>query len=159
MRLWSLHPELLDQNGLGGQWKEALEAQAILMGEKRKHSNHPQLIRFKKHHCPNKAIEFYLWWIYCEADDRLYNYNRKLIIESAFTFCPTIPVTKGQLEYEWKLLKHKFTTRKNLKLSPYLQNKDLEKVKPFCHPIFKIIDGEIEEWERVKEWGNVKENV
>jgi hypothetical protein len=33
MRLWSLHPEYLDANGLVALWREALLAQAFLQGK------------------------------------------------------------------------------------------------------------------------------
>jgi len=163
MRLWSLHPKLLDWNGLQGQWKEAIEAQNILMGKSAFHSpKHPQLIRFWNHPYPIRAITYYLFCVWSESIDRGYGYNEDLILkkEDPYIFnIPLIKVTRKQLEYEWNLLKAKFTTRKNLKLSPFLQDKDLDLIEPFAHSLFEVVDGEIEEWERVKEWGNVKENV
>ncbi|HWP85543.1 MAG TPA: pyrimidine dimer DNA glycosylase/endonuclease V, partial [Terriglobia bacterium] len=33
MRLWSLHPSLLDSKGLVALWREALLAQKVLRGE------------------------------------------------------------------------------------------------------------------------------
>ena len=33
MRLWSLHPSLLDQKGLVALWREALLAQKVLQGQ------------------------------------------------------------------------------------------------------------------------------
>ena len=32
MRLWTLHPRYLDPQGLGGLWREALLAKAVLRG-------------------------------------------------------------------------------------------------------------------------------
>ncbi|WP_245703168.1 pyrimidine dimer DNA glycosylase/endonuclease V [Raineyella antarctica] len=41
MRLWSLHPSLLDRAGLGASWREGLLAQAVLAGRTRGYRNHP----------------------------------------------------------------------------------------------------------------------
>jgi hypothetical protein len=43
MRLWSLHPQYLDPQGLVALWREALLAQAVLRGKTRGYKHHPQL--------------------------------------------------------------------------------------------------------------------
>ena len=43
MRLWSLHPSLLDQKGLVALWREALLAQKVLQGKTKGYRSHPQL--------------------------------------------------------------------------------------------------------------------
>ena len=47
MRLRTLHPKYLDAQGLVALWREALLAQAVLKGQTRGYTNHPQLNRFK----------------------------------------------------------------------------------------------------------------
>ena len=46
MRLWSLHPQYLDPQGLVALWREALLAQAVLRGKTSGYKHHPQLERF-----------------------------------------------------------------------------------------------------------------
>jgi hypothetical protein len=45
MRLWSLHPSLLDAKGLVALWREALLAQKVLQGGTTGSRFHPQLQR------------------------------------------------------------------------------------------------------------------
>ena len=47
MRLWTLHPRHLDAAGLVALWREALLAQAVLLGHTRGYTRHPQLQRFQ----------------------------------------------------------------------------------------------------------------
>lgn len=47
MRLWSLHPSLLDRAALVAGWREALLAQKVLRGETTGYRHHPQLERFR----------------------------------------------------------------------------------------------------------------
>ncbi len=78
MRLWSIHPQYLDPQGLVALWREALLAQAVLRGETRGYRNHPQLERFKEHAAPLAAISHYLQAVYAEATRRGYRFNRPL---------------------------------------------------------------------------------
>ena len=59
MRLWSIHPRYLDPQGLVALWREALLAKAVIRGETRGYTNHPQLERFKLHPQPTSAINCY----------------------------------------------------------------------------------------------------
>jgi hypothetical protein len=52
MRLWSLHPSLLDRAGLVALWREALLAQKALTGTTKGYRNHPQLSRFRQSAIP-----------------------------------------------------------------------------------------------------------
>ena len=47
MRLWSLHPCLLDRQALVAGWREALLAQKVLEGLTRGYTRHPQLERLR----------------------------------------------------------------------------------------------------------------
>jgi hypothetical protein len=143
MRIWSLHPSLLDSKGLIAVWRETLLAQHVLAGKTRGYKNHPQLERFKAHKAPLEAIGFYLVHVAAEARSRGYNFNTEKILKhvKAPLF---IEVTEGQLAYELGHLKSKLEAR-----SP----KDLERLrfhkKPIpTHPLFKVTQGDVAPWEK-----------
>lgn len=142
MRLWSLHPQYLDSAGLNASWREGLLAKNVLLGNTKGYTNHPQLIRFKNSPDPNLYIDAFLTEIYKEAVRRNFSYSKEKIrmIEGI----PPIPVTKGQLEYEFEHLKRKLQKRgpELLVKLPVLSN-----LKP--HPLFEAIEGAVEEWEVV----------
>lgn len=117
MRLWSLHPGYLDTKGLIAQWREGLLAQKVLLGKTRGYKNHPQLIRFKKTKDPIGMLGHYLMEIAKEAKKRRYDFKK--ILKPNSKIKEKIPVTKGQVEYELKLLKRK------------LQKRDREKCQEF----------------------------
>ena len=106
MRLWSIHPCYLDAKGFVALWREALLAQKVLLGNTKGYKNHPQLVRFKNIHNPTGAIASYLRCVIDEADKRGYNFDRSKIIKKSTSF--KIPVTIGQVEYEFKHLLLKF---------------------------------------------------
>ena len=140
MRLWSIHPKYLDAKGLVALWREGLLAQNVLLGNTKGYKNHPQLIRFKNSTNPVGAIAEYLKQVVEEADKRGYNFNRSKI--TIHKFQDQINVTHGQIEYEFQhLLKKLIVRNQNL----YHQFKSLKKINP--HPLFKIVTGQIEEWE------------
>jgi hypothetical protein len=142
MRLWSLNPKYLDSKGLLACWREGLLAKKVLEGKTKGYKNHSQLIRFKKLKNPCSAINSYLLEIEKEAKSRGYNFNKSKIGKERFK--GKIPVTKGQLLYEFEHLKNKLKTR-NPKL--FLELKKIQTPAP--HPLFKIVFGEIEDWEKV----------
>ncbi|HOP48642.1 MAG TPA: pyrimidine dimer DNA glycosylase/endonuclease V [Desulfobacteraceae bacterium] len=140
MRLWSIHPCNLDSRGLVALWREGLLAQKVLQGNTRGYRNHPQLIRFKAAINPVGAIAAYLKHIADEADKRGYHFDRSKITNSAFD--DRIPVTTGQLEYEFLHLLGKLKQR-NTEL--YIKLNKTKTIKP--HPIFNAVIGDIEDWE------------
>ena len=141
MRLWSLHPKYLDPQGLVALWREALLAQAVLCGNTRGYKAHPQLDRFRAQASPEAAIAAYLQAVWDEATDRGYAFDRAKI---AFTSPhPLIPVTSGQIDYEWQHLLRKLETR-NQDLFQRWQSLR----SPCCHPLFEPCPGEVEAWER-----------
>src|SRR6056300_1308061 len=105
MRLWSIHPEYLDAKGLVALWRESLLAQNVLLGNTKGYTKHPQLDRFKNTINPVGAIASYLRTISDEADRRGYNFNRSKIVNKKIN--SGIPVTKGQVDYEFKHLLEK----------------------------------------------------
>lgn len=144
MRLWSIHPKYLDAAGLVALWREALLAQKVLQGKTTGYKNHPQLIRFKKHPCPQIAISTYLNEVWLEAVQRSYNFNREKI-GSVFTDIK-IPVTMRQLEYEFAWLCRKLEGRNPARCQQITSVGEIE-----CHSLFRVIAGEIEDWEKKKQ--------
>jgi hypothetical protein len=140
MRIWSIHPQYLDPKGLVALWREAVLAKHVLEGETKGYKNHPQLIRFKEHCFPTDCINYYLSVVYEEAVTRGYNFDRNKI---RWDFSPVeLTVTKEQVNFEELHLKNKLRLRN---LSWY--NKLIANTEIIAHPLFRIIDGKIEEWE------------
>jgi hypothetical protein len=141
MRLWSLHPEYLDPQGLVALWREALLAQAVLRGATRGYRSHPQLERFRAQKNPVAAIGAYLAVVQAEAGKRGYSFDAAKIASPAKH--PRIAVTTDQLEFERRHLLHKLEKR-----SPaWLAN--LGPVDAMqCHPLFRLCPGPVEAWER-----------
>ena len=142
MRLWSLDPGYLDTQGLLALWREALLAQKVLRGKTIGYKNHPQLERFKKEPRPKEAIAAYLLTVWKEAHRRGYSFDKKKI--GLKRSKRKIPVTSGQLHYEFKRLCAKLKKR--------LPRKFLELVllkRARQNPLFRIIPGPVEAWERI----------
>lgn len=146
MRLWSLHPKYLDTKGLVSAWREGLLALKVLEGNTRGYKNHPQLIRFKKCSNPIKAINNYLWYLLDESLLRGYLFNKEKINIGNGKYEEKIIVTKGQVEYEMKLLLRKLEKRD---INVYEEVVKIQEIE--VNSIFRIIEGGIAEWEKVKE--------
>lgn len=141
MRLWSLHPGYLDARGLVALWREGLLARKVLQYQLDGYKNHPQLDRFNAHLQPAVAIDCYLWHVYEESVRRGYHFDENKIGRKQQ--CLKITITVGQLKYELNHLKMKLRLRD---LSRY--NKILAVKKPRANPLFKVVKGGIELWER-----------
>lgn len=142
MRLWSLHPRYLDPQGLVALWRESLLAKAVLRGATRGYTRHPQLERFQAHAQPRLAINAYLAAIEAEAARRGYAFDRAKI--GPVRAVPCIPVSTGQLAYEWMHLRAKLAVRNPAWLAA------LGEVSPLsCHPLFACEPGDVAVWERV----------
>jgi len=141
MRLWSLHPKYLDSKGLVALWREALLAKKVLEQKTKGYKHHPQLVRFKESEAPLAAINQYLQIVCDEASARQYHFDASKI-ETGYKNPSCIKVTKGQLYYEVEHLLQKLKSRDQQKF------KKLHKAKKFqAHPLFKIVNGNIEDWE------------
>jgi len=140
MRIWSLHPQYLDTKGLVALWREGLLAKQVLENKTKGYRNHPQLDRFKKHPQALQAINYYLDVVLQEALKRGYRFNREKIDGD---FDPVkIRVTKGQVAYEVEHLKRKLEQRDSEKWKELLMMQNAE-----VHPLFTVIEGEVERWE------------
>ena len=140
MRIWSLHPSLLDTKGLVALWRETLLAKHVLEGRTKGYTNHPQLNRFKTTANPVFAINYYLSEVQKEAEQRGYNFDKNKI---NWNFEPIqINVNDKQVEYEFQHLLKKLEIRD---VQKFQNIKNLSKIP--LHPIFIEIKGEIEDWE------------
>lgn len=141
MRLWSLHPQYLDPQGLVALWREALLAKAVLRGETRGYTHHPQLSRFKDHSHPRLAINAYLAAIHVEAARRGYAFDRAKV--GPVREVRPIPVSLGQLACEWAHLQGKLAVR-----NPAVLARWGSVSMPACHPSFRPVPGPVAPWER-----------
>lgn len=144
MRLWSLDPGYLDSKGLVALWREGLLAQAVLQGKTRGYRNHPQLERFRASSSPQEAIAAYLRGVHANSVLRGYRFAKAKIPN--LDFDGKLNVTRGQLDYEWRHLRNKLEVR-DADLCRALQ--DIE--RPLPHPLFRVVPGEIERWEKTGE--------
>ncbi|MEM2881950.1 MAG: pyrimidine dimer DNA glycosylase/endonuclease V [Candidatus Bathyarchaeia archaeon] len=143
MRLWSIHPKYLDAKGLISLWREGLLAKKILEGRARGYANHPQLIRFRTHEKPIILINAYLYQVFLEAKRRKYKFNPYKIEPIKLT--ERMTVTRGQLGFELSHLLKKLEKRDKKKFKE-LKNLTICDIEP--NPIFKVINGGVEAWER-----------
>ena len=141
MRLWTIHPQYLDAQGLVALWREALLARAVLRGQTRGYRRHPQLDRFRAHAFPRSAISAYLAAIHSEATARGYAFNKHKI--GPLRLVDSISVSTEQISYEWQHLLRKLCTR-----SRALHRRWRAVRVPKCHPLFTPVPGLIEPWER-----------
>jgi hypothetical protein len=143
MRIWSLHPKYLDPIGLVALWRETLLAKRVLETKSKGYSKHPQLERFKRTERPIDSIDQYLTIVFQNSIERGYNFNKNKI---NWKFEPVkMTVTKGQLKFEINHLLFKLKARDINKYKELKDNKIFE-----VNPIFDIVDGDIENWEKIK---------
>ncbi len=141
MRLWTIHPRYLDTRGLVAAWREALLAQAVLRGQTRGYTKHPQLARFRAAPSPPAAIAAYLREIQLEGDRRGFRLDPSKIARAPAA-APCV-ATHGQLAWEWAHLMEKLRTRDPER---FAQQSSLR--RPRAHPLFRIIAGDVEPWEK-----------
>jgi hypothetical protein len=143
LRLWSIHPKYLDRIGLVAVWREGLLAKRVLEGKTRGYRNHPQLLRFKEHDRPLDLIDAYFFQIYLEARRRGYSFDSSKIRD--IELLGVLEVTRGQLEFEFAHLLRKLEMRDREKFEE-LKNLDPKDIEP--NPIFIVIEGGVERWEK-----------
>lgn len=142
MRIWSIHPKYLDTKGIVALWRETLLAKHVLEGKTKGYKNHPQLERFKKLDEPLDAINQYLFEVLLEAKKRNYNFDETKI--EKYSKNNKLYVTDMQIKYEFNHLLSKLKTRDENK---YILIKNTISIDP--HPIFNIVKGSIESWEKI----------
>jgi hypothetical protein len=141
VRLWSLHPRLLDARGLVALWREALLAQKVLRGETRGYRAHPQLQRFRESSHPLRAIGCFLRGVREEAAARGYRFDARKIRSRPGPV--QLTVTRGQLELEARHLRAKLAARSPRDLARLAGERPIPP-----HPLFRVVPGGIAPWER-----------
>jgi hypothetical protein len=141
MRLWSLHPSLLDAKGLVALWREGLLAQKVLQGQTTGYRSHPQLHRFRQSAEPLAAISTYLWAVHDEAARRGYAFDASKIALGRRPL--SLTVTEGQLAFERDHLIRKLRQRDPERFRILSRTRKIA-----VHPLFVAVAGEIEPWER-----------
>ena len=142
MRIWSLHPKYLDAKGLVALWRETLLAKHVLFGKTKGYKEHPQLLRFKRCPHPVDAIDQYLIAVHIEATARGYRFDKDKI--GAAPKKIRLTVTKGQLAFETTHLLNKLKVRDPGKCDVLQRT-----LRCAVHPLFTLVDGDVEEWERI----------
>ena len=143
MRLWTLHPQYLDPQGLVALWREALLAREVLRGRTIGYRRHPQLERFRACDSPRSAINRYLVSVHAEAEARGYRFDRSKL--GRITAEERIVATDGQLLYEWSWLMGKLSRR-----NESVYRRQLIVREPRAHPLFRVVTGPIAHWEHVQ---------
>jgi hypothetical protein len=141
VRLWTLHPALLDSRGLVALWREGLLARKVLRGRTTGYRRHPQLERFRACARPLHAIDAYLWAVHAEATARGYAFDAGKLGPRRRS--PRLTVTAGQLAHERRHLLAKLRVR-----FPSGVRRLRGPAGRTPHPMFRVIPGPIASWER-----------
>ena len=141
MRLWTVHPKYLDARGLVALWREALMAQAVLRGRTNGYARHPQLVRFRRSRRPVRCIAAFLRTVQAEGARRGYAFDAGKIARGGRV--EPIDVTRGQLEFEWAHLLDKLQRRDPERFEALVAVRRMEP-----HPLFRIVPGGVEDWEK-----------
>lgn len=126
-------------------WREGLLARAVLRGATRGYRHHPQLARFRAARSPLRMLDTYLAVICDEATERGYRFDRSKLGRRGRSRM-RLTVTRDQLELEWRHLLRKLRKRNPAR---YRLARAIEDPEP--HPVFRVIAGPIEAWERIPE--------
>ena len=143
MRIWSVHPQFLDRQGLLACWRESLLAQAVLAGATKGYQHHPQLDRFREQPDPLAAIGAYLQGLHDDATARGYRFDAGRILREGEP--PGMTVTDGQLALEWRHLGAKLAARSPNDAARW------RTAAPAPHPLFAVVQGPVASWERAGE--------
>lgn len=141
MRLWTLHPRYLDARGLTALWRESLLARQVLLHRTHGYRHHPQLERFRALARPVAAINTYLAGVHAEAVSRSYRFDASKI--GRVRLEGRVAESRGQVEHEWAHLRAKLRARN----AAWLRSFD-EVVLPEPHPMFRVVAGPVQSWER-----------
>ena len=143
MRLWSIHPDLLDRAALVAGWREGLLAQKVLRGLTRGYRDHPQLERFRALPDPVAGVATWLHGLADAADARGYRFDRTRVVLPPGP--ERLALTDGQLHLEWRHLRTKVTVRDPAWLDRLDQ---VAAAGPRPHPMFDLVPGPVADWER-----------
>jgi hypothetical protein len=125
--------------GLVAVWREGLLAQKVLLGQTKGYRFHPQLERFRASKNPTGTIGTYLWAVLDEAKSRGYNFDASKIATRRHPV--SIPVTRGQLDFERQHL------MKKLRIRDQARFRILGATIAQPHPMLRVVAGGLEPWE------------
>ena len=148
MRLWSIHPDLLDRAALVAGWREGLLAQKVLRGLTKGYRSHPQLERFRTLPDPVAGIATWLHGLADAADARGYRFDRTRVVR--LPGIERLDLTDGQLALEWEHLRAKVGARDPAWLDRLDQHTPAEPAGPRGprpHPMFDLVPGPVAAWE------------
>jgi hypothetical protein len=149
VRLWSLHPGLLDAAGLVALWREGLLARAVLLGRTRGYRHHPQLERFREARDPVSRLDCYLSRVLEEAEARGYAFDASKIVRRRCR-AGHASVSRGQLAFEWDHLLRKLATRNPERF------RQQRGTAPRPHPCFQVVPGGVATWEKAGGPGSIR---
>jgi hypothetical protein len=89
-----------------------------------------------------EAVGYYLKELYFESQIRGYNYNYSKILYPDAVVEP-IFLSQGQIDYEFMILQERLKVR-----TPKKYEENLGVSDPLSHPLFKIVPGLPEKWEK-----------
>ena len=124
-------------------WREALLAQAVLLGRTRGYRRHPQLARFRAAPAPVAMIAAYLRVVHAEGARRGFRLEAGRIARAGHV-APR-PTTRGQMTYEWRHLMNKLRQRDPARFRVLQRMR-----RPSAHPLFHVAAGGPEAWEKVR---------
>ena len=145
MRLWSIHPNLLDRAALVAGWREGLLAQKVLRGLTKGYRTHPQLERFRTLPDPVAGIATWLHGLADAADARGYRFDRTRVVLPPGD--ERLELTDGQLALEWQHLRVKVTARDPEWLDRLDRLDQRGTAGPRPHPMFELVPGPVAAWE------------
>jgi hypothetical protein len=116
-------------------------AQAVLRGRTKGYRHHPQLDRFRDCGAPVEAIAQYLRVVHEEAKKRGFRFDGRKIARRRTR--KVIEVRHGQVIYEWRHLRDKLERR-----APSWFGEIAPTQLPEVHPLFRVVPGRIESWEK-----------
>jgi hypothetical protein len=115
----------------------------VLRGRTKGYRRHPQLSRFRADAAPVACLARYLRVVADEADARGYRFDASKIARTPRRDV-ALTVTRGQLRHEWKHLAAKLARRDPRRLAGIADVRE-----PSPHPLFRVVAGDVEPWERV----------
>jgi hypothetical protein len=112
MRIWSLHPSILDGKHLVACWSETLQGIGAIKGKHKMHLNHPQLNRFKDlKENMFKGLYTYLYFVYEESLIRGFKFDRNKLDENCIDLNFRMELSYNQLRFEIEHLQQKLDVK------------------------------------------------
>ena len=143
MRIWSFHPQYLDPTGLSRLINESIAGYRALTNAPGDYppnwTKHPQIERWR-----GRADDLQRYILFCLDVWTQQKLCRIDIMSELVEPWQSMHVNDAQLAYEWRHYLTKLQKR-NLELYDSLLG-----AVPKAHPMFQIVTGPIEKWERVK---------